>query len=268
MFRVLQIETTTFCNASCWFCPNMDLGEYKHMSMDTIIKLIDETKDFVKIYRPFGLGEPFVDKRMPIICKYIKENTNAVVEINTNAAPLTPHQAKLIAPYVNIIRFSLDGYSPEAVGNTRKINGALAIRNTEHFIKTYPDIVCEVRMIDIPEYRHEQQHFLDYWNAVRSGCAEITKLYDHPWTAQTESTSDPCVKCQNEAFVYVDGSVHPCPWDFDSREVLGNINNDSLVSIWKSYKYKKLREGLSKGLRSKYTLCSRCSAVFNNKIGQ
>lgn len=262
MFRILQVETTTFCNASCWFCPNIELGSYKNMSMDMILTLIDATKDFVEIYRPFGLGEPLVDKRMPIICEYIKKNTNASVELNTNGAPLTPRQAELIAPYVDVIRFSLDGYSPEAVGSVRKIKGKTAISNTEHFIRTYKGVTCKVRMINIPEYGHEQQQFLDYWNSLRPGCAEITKLYEHPWSGQTESIKDSCTKCQEEAFVYVDGSVHPCPWDFGGRGILGNINNESIVDIWKSYKAKKFRERLLKGNRNYYSLCSRCSAVF------
>ena len=262
MFKTLQIETTTFCNASCWFCPNAELDEYKYMPMNDILSIIDTTKDFVKVYRPFGLGEPLVDKRMPDICKYIKENTNAAVELNTNAAPLTASKAALIAPYVDLIRFSIDGYSSEAVGAIRRINGAIAINNTEHFLLTYPNLVCEVRMVDTPDYKHEQLKFIDYWNTIRPGCAKITKLYNHPWENQTESTNDPCLKCQNEAFIYVDGSVHPCPWDFGNREILGNIHSSSIADIWKSYKFKQFREKLLKGHRSSYTLCSRCDAKF------
>ena len=262
MFDILQLETTTFCNASCWFCPNVQLEKYAHMDTDLIYKVIDQSSPYVKIYRPFGLGEPLVDPRMPEIIAYIKANTNAKVELHTNAAPPTLKKEQQIAANVDIMRFSLDGVWPETVGEVRKIDGVRAISNTERFILNHPEIECEVRMIGIPEHEDEQQLFLDYWNDIRPGCATITKLYNHPWEGQTQSTSDPCTKCQNEAFIYVDGSVHPCPWDFGDREVLGNVNDTSIVDIWRSHRVTEFRKSLANGQRDKYSLCSRCDAKF------
>ena len=73
MFKYLQIETTTFCNATCWFCPN-HLVPKEHMELDLIYKIIDDTRDMGIVYRPFGLGEPLVDTRLPDIARYIKED--------------------------------------------------------------------------------------------------------------------------------------------------------------------------------------------------
>ena len=83
MFKYLQIETTTFCNATCWFCPN-HLVPKEHMELDLIYKIIDDTRDMGITYRPFGLGEPLVDTRLPDIARYIKEDPTAKVELNSN----------------------------------------------------------------------------------------------------------------------------------------------------------------------------------------
>jgi radical SAM protein with 4Fe4S-binding SPASM domain len=232
------------------------------MDLDLIYRVIDQCSPYVSIYRPFGLGEPLVDPRLPDILAYIKATTKGQVELHTNAAALTPRKEAEIAKHVDIMRFSLDGFHPKTVGSVRKINGQQAIANTERFLRRYPDIQCEVRMVGVPEHQDEQQQFLDYWNSIRPDCATITKLYRHPWEGQEEATSDPCRKCQEEVFVYVDGSVHPCPWDFGNRKCLGNVKDRPLPDIWMRHKAVQFRDELARGLREKHALCSRCDAVF------
>lgn len=262
MFQTLQLETTTFCNASCGFCPNVLLAKHRHMDLDLIYRVLDQCAPYVKTVRPFGLGEPFVDPRLPKILAYIKENTTAKVELHTNAEPLTENKEQDVVGLVDLIRFSLDGLTPATVGSVRNINGARAVANTERFIRANPEVECEVRMVALADNGGEQEAFLQYWNDVRPGCAKVTELYNHPWEGQTASTGEPCTKCQDEAFVYVDGSVHPCPWDFGERAVLGNVKVDNITEIWRSHKVAQFRADLAHGRRHKHELCSRCDATF------
>jgi len=261
MFKYLQIETTTFCNATCWFCPN-HLVPKQHMPWELFTSVIDSTRGMGITYRPFGLGEPLVDPRIEQILSYIKQDPTAKIEIHTNGAPLSQKIEDKIVPYVDLVRFSIDGITSKTFDESRGISFDLTYHNAKRFIVKNRNIDVEVRMINLPGTEDEQWEYLNYWNNVRPGCALITELYEHPWTTQTESTNDPCVKCQDEAFVYIDGSVHPCCWDFDDREILGNIKEQSLIDIWKSHKFKQLRERLLKGERNKYNLCSRCDAKF------
>ena len=64
MFKYLQIETTTYCNAVCWFCPNKDLPSISRMSDKMLYGIVDSTRDLNVVYRTVGLGEQFVDARM------------------------------------------------------------------------------------------------------------------------------------------------------------------------------------------------------------
>jgi hypothetical protein len=41
---------------------------------------------------------------------------------------------------------------------------------------------------------------------------------------------------------------------------MGNVMEESILSIWHNAKYEKLRESLAQGKRNECKLCSRCSA--------
>lgn len=263
MFEYLQIETTTFCNATCWFCPN-HLVPKEHMELDLIYKIIDDTRDMGVTYRPFGLGEPLVDTRLPDIARYIKEDPTAKVELNSNGEPMTLKTERKIAPFVDIMRFSVDGFTKKTFDETRGISFDRVYENVTRFVDSHPEIDCEVRMINLPDTEAEQEMFLDYWNNVRPGCAKITELYSHPWENQTESLNLPCKKVENEAFIYIDGTMYLCPWDFGKRNPVGKVDmNTSPVDVWNSNKYNEYKLLLAKGKRCDIDLCSRCSAVFN-----
>ena len=76
--KIIQIETTIACNATCWFCPQKHATR-KPMFMEekNWKKIIDETRDLGMIYRPFILNEPFVDKRMEKIIEYAIETAHS-----------------------------------------------------------------------------------------------------------------------------------------------------------------------------------------------
>lgn len=263
MFKYLQIETTTFCNASCWFCPN-DLVPKEHMDIDLIYKIINDTRGKSIIYRPFGLGEPLVDTRIADICRYIKQDHTAKVEIHSNGEPMTKKMELNLAPYVDIVRFSVDGITKETFNKTRGIRYDIVYNNVKRFVNNNPRLDIQVRMINLPGTEREQEDFKNYWNNIRPGCAVITELYEHPWETQTKSLNSPCKKVTDEAFIYVDGTMYLCPWDFGKRNPVGKVDFEtSPIDIWNNMAYTKYKELLNNGNRCDIDLCSRCSAVFD-----
>jgi radical SAM protein with 4Fe4S-binding SPASM domain len=266
MFKYLQIETTTACNAKCWFCPNHAVPTVR-MKDEMIYSIIDSTRGMGITYRPFGLGEPFIDKRMPDILEYIKQDETARIEINTNGELLTDSLVDKIIDNIDIMHFSIDGIKRHTFDEVRKIDYDNVYVNTKNFINRAKGsgIKMEVRMIDLPDTEDEQQEFCDYWNDIYPGIARITKLYNHPWEGQNQALTTPCLKVYNEAFVYVHGTVHLCPWDFGHRAVIGNVKDDTIVNIWNSHLYERYRGLLAAGRRCDITLCSRCDAEFDER---
>jgi radical SAM protein with 4Fe4S-binding SPASM domain len=176
---------------------------------------------------------------------------------------MTPKTELAIAPYVDVVRFSIDGFTKETFDETRGVSFDKTYENVTRFLRNHPEIDIQVRMINLPDTQSEQADYKDYWNNIRPGCAVITELYDHPWESQTESLSATCKKVEDEAFVYVDGTMYLCPWDFGKRNPVGKVDMmTSPVDIWNNHKYAEYKKILGEGRRCDIELCSRCSAVF------
>ncbi len=236
--KYIQLETVTKCNAKCPFCPQNE------------------------IVRDPG--------RMPEITRYIKENDpTAKVEFNTNGELMTEELGRaLLEAGVDIMRFSIDGFSPETYEPSRVgISYAKVLERTTAFLdlwdrEGYRDkVFTELRMIEVPENRHELETYRSYWEPR---CSEvlITQLYQWPWTGQKaeDVVLKPCLKILDEMFFYTDGNATLCCWDVHEKAVVGNVTTQSVGEIWESHAAACLRELLDDGRRDLIHLCSRCNA--------
>lgn len=265
----IQIETTIACNATCWFCPQK-YATRRPMFMKEEVwkKIIDDTRGLGITYRPFILNEPFVDKRMAKIIRYIKEDPSATVEFNTNGEALIPKTTdQVIEAGVDVMRFSIDGFKRETFDEARGISYDKVYANVEYFIKAAnqaaQEIHTEVRMIRLPGTEEEQQDFHNYWIKHKPSSVLFTDLYRYPWEGQTESLALPCLKIQDEMFFYVDGRATLCCWDSKERQIVGDVRQESVLDIWRGEALKHCRTLLDAGKRSELSLCSRCDAYKN-----
>src|SRR5262245_6110107 len=119
--QTIQIETTIMCNAACGFCPHHKMTRRPFVMEDWVWKkIIDESRGRHVTYRPFLINEPFTDKRMPEIVRYIKQDPTARVEFNTNGELLKEELAvKILEAGVDVMRFSIDGLSKEPFEKAR-----------------------------------------------------------------------------------------------------------------------------------------------------
>lgn len=269
--RYIQMETVTKCNARCEFCPqNEIMRDPARMPEATWKKIVDDTRGLGITYRPFLTNEPFVDNRMPEIVRYIKSNDpTATVEFNTNGELVTEKLgAELLEAGVDIMRFSIDGLSRETYEPSRLgVNYDKVMQRTQHFLKLWDEggyrgkVFTEVRMIEVPENRHEIEAYKDFWGPR---CSEvlITQLYQWPWTGQLKDdvVLKPCLKVLDEMFFYSNGNATICCWDVHERAVIGNVLEQSVLEIWESYAARCLRAVLNDGRRDLIHLCSRCNA--------
>ncbi|UCE03933.1 MAG: radical SAM protein [Candidatus Latescibacterota bacterium] len=264
--RFIQIETNLACNAKCPFCPyaHMDRGP---MLMEDWVwqKIVDDTRDLGVTYRPFLINEPLSEKRLPRIVDYIKRDTTAHVEINTNGGLLTEKRARaLLDAGIDVVRFSIDGFSRETYEPARPgVDYDKVVEYTNQFIalRDAGGYGChiEVRMIDMQENKHEQAAFLEYWRA-RADAAILVPLYQWPWSGQTAPALKPCLKILDEIFFYTDGTAPLCCWDDSGRGLVGDVTRQSVLEIWNGAEMQAMRQLLNRGRRDLITLCSRCDA--------
>jgi radical SAM protein with 4Fe4S-binding SPASM domain len=273
--RYIQLETITKCNAQCPFCPQHEIDRgMTRMPDETWRRIVDQTRGWGVTYRPFLTNEPFVDVRQPQIVRYIKENDpTARVEYNTNGEPMIEKTAHAILEAgVDIIRFSIDGLTRETYEPSRTgVSYDNVYARVPRFLEIWRDegyeakgVHTEVRMIEMPENRHEIEAYKAYWGP-RASEVVITQLYQWPWTGQTarDVPRKPCLKILDEMFFYANGNATLCCWDIHERAVVGNVHEQTVEEIWNSEVARHLRALLDDGRRDVIHLCSRCNAYKN-----
>ncbi|MBN1164692.1 MAG: radical SAM protein [Candidatus Krumholzibacteriota bacterium] len=264
--RFIQIETIIGCDAQCPFCPQRLIDRQPPRMPDrTWKKIIDDTRGLGITYRPFLQNEALIDRRLPEIVSYIKQDPTAHAELNTNGNALTEDTARaLIEAGIDLVRFSVDAFSEETYKLDRVgLDYHRVVENIERFVDMVADsnhhAVTEMRMIDMESNRHEQQDYLQYWSK-RVDRALIVPMYNWPWSEGVEMVPKPCLKMREEMFFYSDGRAVLCCWDIAGRAVLGNVNASSVLDIWNGEIKQRYNDILSRGERDKILLCSKCDA--------
>ncbi len=269
--RYIQLETVTVCPAKCPFCPQHEVKRTPSRMPDaTWRRIVDQTRGWGVTYRPFLTNEPFVDKRQPDITAAIKGgDPTARVEYNSNGALLTETLARrLLDAGVDIMRFSIDGFSRETYGPSRVgLDYDQVKARVTRFLELWDaggyrdSTFTEVRMIEMPENRHEIDAYKAYWGPR---CSEVvvTQLYQWPWTGQRreDAVLKPCLKILDEMFFYADGTATLCCWDVLGRAIVGDVHAQTVLEIWQGYLVRHLRALLDDGRRDLIHLCSRCNA--------
>jgi len=179
--KYIQLETVTKCNAKCPFCPQNEIvRDPAKMPADTWQKIVDDTRGWGITYRPFLTNEPFVDKRQAEIVRYIKANDpTATVEYNTNGELMTEDLGRdLLEAGVDILRFSVDGFSPETYEPSRvgiaynrvleRVTAFLDLWDREGY---RDKVFTEMRMIEVAENKHEIEAYKAYWEPKCSRCS-------------------------------------------------------------------------------------------------
>jgi pyruvate-formate lyase-activating enzyme len=264
--RFIQIETNLACNAKCPFCP------YEHMQRGPMFmedwvwqKIVDETRNLGVTYRPFLINEPLSEKRLMTIIESMKRDRSARVEINTNGGLLNEKRARAILDAgIDVVRFSVDGFSRQTYEPARPgVDYDKVVEYTNQFIELRNaggyECHIEVRMIDMPENKHEHAEYLEYWGA-RADEAVIVPLYQWPWSGQTGPVLKPCLKILDEMFFFTDGTAPLCCWDDAGRARVGDVKKKSVLEIWNGPEMQAMRTLLNRGRRDLISLCSRCDA--------
>ena len=264
--RAIQIETNLACNAECPFCPFVHLERGPKFMEDWIWqKIVEETRGLGITYRPFLINEPLSEKRLPEIIRTMKQDSTARVEINTNAGLLNDKRAReILTAGIDLVRFSVDGFSRETYAPARPgVDYDAVVRNVNHFMELRESggysCYVEMRMIDLPENRHEQAAYLEYWTP-RVDDVLVVPLYRWPWEGQEKPVQKPCLKILDEMFFYTDGTAPLCCWDSAGRGLVGDVKKESVLEIWNGPVMKAMRVLLDRGRRDLIHLCSRCDA--------
>jgi sulfatase maturation enzyme AslB (radical SAM superfamily) len=266
----IQIETTLACNAECPFCSHATLTRRPRRMEDWVWKkIIDETRGLGITYRRFLINEPLADHRLADVMRYIRQDPTARIELNSNGELMKEERAReLLDAGLDIIRFSIDGFSEETFSKSRVgLDYNLTVERVVRFLELAraagSTAHIEVRMIAMDYNRHEQEAFIDFWEKA-GAIAVITDLYIWPWEQGVKPVQLPCKKVLKEMFFFVNGKATLCCWDSHERGVVGDVTREHVLDIWNGELNRRYRALLEQGRRNELLLCSNCEAYKNH----
>lgn len=236
----ISVSINELCNLRCSYCPN-SLVKAKHeeslFSPQLFKKFLNQLKEieYDDIFCFHRYNEPLL---IPDAEKYIEEVNknipNAKTTLYTNGMFLTK----------------------ERLINIKNAGGIKTIIVTEHtqkdsFIKRLPEIDDEL-LKNIVVRRAKDI------NLVNRGGIFVNQ-------PQIEKNL-PCDMPKNNLCIDTKGKVVFCPDDYFGTNVVGDLNEQTVIEIVESTKFKDVSESLLKGERDKYDVCKNCNRTKSNPL--
>jgi GTP 3',8-cyclase len=284
----LNVFPTNLCNFRCIYCAqslgyDLLMTQYginrDSMSPATMQKIVDQCQEFpgkIKLVSFMGHGEPLLNRHLPeMICMVRNAGIADRIEVITNASLLTHALSDaLIAAGLTNIRISLQGVNGESYERIckRKINYNTLMDEIRYYFRKKTGGGVFVKVMDIALAEGEDRIFFEQYDGIsdRMFIEKVKPVYKGvPTGAEAGLATDrygnshPHRKvCPLPFFslsVWPDGSVAPC--DAIYRPViLGNVNNESLLSMWNGEKRKRFLQDQLTGKREKIPGCCDCCA--------
>jgi len=170
---VAWVDLTTHCNAGCPQCHRTNingLGKVDWLpltqwSIDDFKNVfsLDDIKHISKFEICGTWGDPFMAKDIFEILKYIIENSNCTIQINTNGGMRNPEFWKKIGELslkrMQVI-FDIEGITEEMHNHYRR---KVSLKKLKENIKAYTDVGGNA-LAHIIVFKHNENHIMDILN--------------------------------------------------------------------------------------------------------
>jgi MoaA/NifB/PqqE/SkfB family radical SAM enzyme len=268
----LLIEPTSVCNIRCIMCFQVDKSfaqkEYMgRMPIDMFMKVIDEAvANSCKAVTLASRGEPTLHKELPEMLGYISKKGFLDLKLNTNATKLTEDLSRsILQSGVNELVFSVDA-GTKATYEAIRVGGKFdsVVDNINQF--------NEIRKNEFPNSRtvtrisgvlvndsQDIDQMASFWSE------RVDEVTIKPATPRWDSYNndlthrlEPCELLWERLYVWYDGKINPCDFDYKSFLSVGRFGEVSIKDAWTGKGYSRLREMHSQAKRGKLTPCDRC----------
>jgi glycosyltransferase involved in cell wall biosynthesis/MoaA/NifB/PqqE/SkfB family radical SAM enzyme len=272
----IQIQTNTFCNATCVMCPHPEVKQEVSMghmeeSLYRDILLQCAAEPGLKRIEPFLMNEPFTDKRLLDWIALAKETVpHADVTVTTNGALVTPAVSdRLVRSGLDAIWFSFNGAEEDTFEAIMGIPQASVVENIDYLLSVRPSTlrVC-VNMIETTMMQPEIARNVRNWTrrGVEAGPSPLVNrggnVRNYEQLNYRPINARPIRVCElvfYKMYILYNGDVVLCCMDWRRQVVLGNLRRQSLAEIWQGEQYTHIREKLLRRDTSQLELCGTCS---------
>ena len=287
----IQIETTSRCNAGCFFCPYPETSQSQPMGVmdDALFEAIVEeiSQHPVQLIQPFLNNEPLMDNdiisRLELI---IRKNPKARVCITTNGVLLRKEIIRELSKMpLDTIHISSNGLTKVTYRETMQIDAYTVLHNVNVLLDTLKAKGSKIRLVItailLKSNKHEIEHQRRYWKA-RGVSYYLNPLNDRagniesdafeaqlPFGAEANRSQllrfnmSGCPSIYSFMGIHWNGDVIACCNDWRRANVLGNVRQKSLAEIWHDRPYQHMRRLNEVGRLNDLSLCDACG---NNKF--
>lgn len=266
------IEPTSICNLRCVMCFQVDttFTEKQYMGRmpwDLFTKAVDEVaENGCQAVTLASRGEPTLHPQLGEMLAYIRDKGILDLKVNTNATRLTePLTRQIIEAGVSELVFSVDAGTKETYERIRvkgrfdrvveNIRRFKAIRDAE-----YPNAKTTTRIAGVKvDDDQDIDQMVTFW---KQHVDEVSiKPATERWDSYNNEVNDlqtSCAQLWERIYVWYDGTLNPCDFDYKSFLSVGNLNDMTIKEAWRGEAYAKLREAHLEKQRSRCFPCDRC----------
>ena len=251
----IQIETTSYCNARCEFCPNYSLKRTKNFMSDEvfskIIERIKEEKINVSTFILHLNGEPLTDKKIFERIKYIRSEFAEDIKIRfTSNFSLANDQVikEIFESGLDEITCSLNAINEK---DYKDITGLDYKKTIENINKLLDYKKNENRKLDItfsivktPNNTREVERFKElYSDKVKVRVMEVGNWVNAEAKRENvkRSRDEICPILYRTINILSNGDYALCCFDAEGI-VGGNVMDMSIETAWKMEIFKRIRD--------------------------
>jgi radical SAM protein with 4Fe4S-binding SPASM domain len=280
---VVYMETTTYCNLECKFCPHyLSPNEFQKgtMSFELFQKVCINLSRFtpqIKLLRFCGLGDSLFNKDIAKFVEFAVKNKVAQrYEMISNGILLSENNQNILSKYLDRLIISIEGLdNKEYLDFTnRKVDFESLVGKIKSFY-------------NIPN-RHARLHVKIHNSSVNSE-EKIQKFHDifsdisdeiyvenlinlwpnlisnlginsgHRFVEDDPVNQKVCSQIFKSLQINHDGKVMPCCIDWKVENVMGDANHEDIIDIWNGKKIRELQIKHLLGKRTSFLPCSSCT---------
>ena len=282
----VNIETNNMCNARCIMC-GIDFDKRTLVRMDDALfaKIVAELSAWRHHVRKVNLysdNEPLLDRDLARKIKVIKDAGIETIAIATNASALVNTRAEeLIRAGLDQIYITIDSMIPERYERIRVgLSFEKVYANTVNFIRRRDALggktAVRLQMVLQESNRGEKDAFAAHWAPLLSPGDYVVVHRAHNWggTVKTLAYDEdeninafPCTALWTNAMIHADGKMALCSVDTEpvSPFTLGDINTQSIESVWLGETLRAMRERHLTDRRGGHPLCDGCTTWREQK---
>lgn len=279
----LWVESSNACNLRCVMCPNKDMpaAEKGNMSLDLFRSIVDQVKGSVSDIYLHHRGEPLLNPALYDMIAYA-HRAGIRTRFHSNGCLLDENRArKLIEAAPELVSFSVDGFDREAYESIRiGAEYEQTVKNIIRFLemrkalkKKRPYVVVErINFRQTPPGETPEKIKQYTRRFLEAGLDEVIAKEEYVWAE--ESAPEPEGACSYSRCTFPwyamvicwDGTVTPCPQDFNAAMFMGNAARQTLSEIWNGPAYRDLRRRLNTDIPS-LALCHKCDRLRRKTVG-